>query len=107
MRRALAWDGILLQVHDDDGQNIRPTPEVVAAVAEHGTARRTETAVDGPWEIVIDGTTPADDPAGAAAIVAPFAAAGATWWIEADWEQSSVEGLRRRIAAGPPGVNRR
>ncbi|MGH2468231.1 MAG: LLM class flavin-dependent oxidoreductase, partial [Candidatus Limnocylindrales bacterium] len=62
---------------------------------------------DGPWEIVIDGTTPADDPAAAAAVVGPFAAAGATWWIEADWEHSSVAGLRRRIAAGPPDLSRR
>ncbi|MGH2466413.1 MAG: LLM class flavin-dependent oxidoreductase, partial [Candidatus Limnocylindrales bacterium] len=40
MRRALAWDGVLLQVHDAAGRNTRVTPEVVAAVAEHGRAHR-------------------------------------------------------------------
>jgi hypothetical protein len=30
-------------------------------------------------------------------VVEPFAAAGATWWIEADWESSAEDPLRRRI----------
>ena len=40
---------------------------------------------DGPFEIVVDGMTPAGDPAAAAATARLHAAAGATWWIEADW----------------------
>ena len=37
--------------------------------------------------------------------MSPFAAAGATWWIDADWDGSTVETVRGRIAAGPPAAN--
>jgi hypothetical protein len=46
--------------------------------------------------------TDAGDRAAAAATVAGYEAAGATWWIESDWESSSIEAIRRRIVAGPP-----
>ncbi|HEU4424622.1 MAG TPA: hypothetical protein VFR67_19015 [Pilimelia sp.] len=35
----------------------------------------------------------------------PWAAAGATWWIEADWSADAADVpsyARRRLAAGPP-----
>jgi hypothetical protein len=35
---------------------------------------------------------------------ASMADAGATWWIEADWQGASVDSLRRRIEAGPPRI---
>jgi len=57
---------------------------------------------DGPFEIVVDGVTPAEDRAAAAAIVRAHEDAGATWWIEADWSDASTDALRRRIEAGPP-----
>ena len=40
-----------------------------------------------------------------AAIVRPWADAGATWWLEADWsvpEERVADAARARIAAGPP-----
>jgi hypothetical protein len=56
-----------------------------------------------PWDVVAEGRTDADDPAAAAATVAEYETAGATWWIESDWESASVDAIRHRIAAGPPG----
>jgi hypothetical protein len=58
----------------------------------------------GPFDIVVEGTTPLDRDE-AAAVVRPLAEAGATWWTEADWNGATVESLRRRIAAGPPTVS--
>ena len=56
----------------------------------------------GPFEIIVEGVTRADDRA-AAAQVRPFAEAGGTWWIESPWEAPNrPEDLRRRITAGPP-----
>jgi hypothetical protein len=55
----------------------------------------------GPFDIVADGTTPADEPAAAAETARLHAEAGATWWIEADWSADATA-LRRRIEAGPP-----
>lgn len=53
------------------------------------------------YDVVIEGTTPGDDAEAARAKVAPWEQAGATWWIESDWE-SPWESVRRRIEAGPP-----
>jgi alkanesulfonate monooxygenase SsuD/methylene tetrahydromethanopterin reductase-like flavin-dependent oxidoreductase (luciferase family) len=103
MRRAIRWDGVVLQALDADGRASR-SPAVVAEVAawirgQPQLAPRAE-----PFEIVVDGTTPADDAARAAAEVDALADAGATWWIEADWADTSVAAMRRRIRAGPPAV---
>ena len=57
---------------------------------------------DRPWDVIVEGTTPADDPAAAAATVAAHAEAGATWSIESDWMSASVDSIRARIEAGPP-----
>jgi hypothetical protein len=59
---------------------------------------------DGRFDIVAQGATPAADPAQAWAAVQPYADAGATWWIDGDWEHPTVDSNRRRIRAGPPAA---
>ena len=93
--RALRWDGILPQTGSVDA---------VRALAAHVAIARPAEVRDRPFEIVIEGSTPVDDGSAAAALVEPYAEAGATWWIEANWEHPTVESVRRRIAAGPPRV---
>ncbi|HEY1330754.1 MAG TPA: LLM class flavin-dependent oxidoreductase, partial [Actinomycetota bacterium] len=58
-------------------------------------------------DVIAEGETPADDASAAAAMVAPWAEAGSTWWLETRWEEPhhSAERMgevRARIAAGPP-----
>jgi len=58
----------------------------------------------GPFDVALEGATegPAD-----AARVAGYAAAGATWWIEAlGWWRGDLDAARERIAAGPPTCRR-
>lgn len=55
------------------------------------------------WDVIAEGVTATDDPTAAQATVAANEAAGATWWIESDWEGGTVESIRRRIEAGPLG----
>ncbi|MCA1670090.1 MAG: LLM class flavin-dependent oxidoreductase, partial [Thermomicrobia bacterium] len=58
-----------------------------------------------PFDIVMEGRTPGDEPERAAAIVRPFAEAGATWWTEAMWEApNGPDELRARIRQGPPPI---
>jgi hypothetical protein len=73
-------------------------PEEIRAIA----AARERKPAGEPFDIVMEGTTPGDDPEAARAIVRPLAEAGATWWIESPWDLPSVAALRERIAAGPP-----
>ncbi|HTG40877.1 MAG TPA: LLM class flavin-dependent oxidoreductase [Methylomirabilota bacterium] len=101
MRRAVRWDGIYVQAQAADGKPASgpgPVQDVLAYV-------RRERPVDlgeQPFDVVVEGSTPADDPAAAAALAHAHADAGATWWIEADWTNESVNAMRARIAAGPP-----
>src|SRR2546430_9689810 len=41
-----------------------------------------------PFDIVVEGETPGDDYKKASEIVRPYAEAGATWWMEANWDSS-------------------
>jgi alkanesulfonate monooxygenase SsuD/methylene tetrahydromethanopterin reductase-like flavin-dependent oxidoreductase (luciferase family) len=92
MRRTLRFDGIVTQTDK---------PEDVRAIAEYVVRERPQKLGDPPFEIVTQGRTRPDDGDPASA-VRPFAEAGATWWIDADWEGATAESLRRRIHAGPP-----
>ncbi len=99
VRRTLRWDGIVAQVRSAASAEL--SPEHIRGIVE--LAARERSADQGPFDVIVQGLTGADerDPA---AIVSPWAEAGATWWIEADWEHASVDGLRRRIEAGPPRI---
>jgi hypothetical protein len=104
MQRILRCDGIVPQYQLADRDD--PVPEDVRALrswlAEHG-------APPG-LDVVCDGETPADDPAAAAAQVAPWADAGCTWWLETRWAMAGAlpertDQVRARLTAGPPAVS--
>jgi alkanesulfonate monooxygenase SsuD/methylene tetrahydromethanopterin reductase-like flavin-dependent oxidoreductase (luciferase family) len=109
MRRAAAWDGWLPNYAPAD-PTAAGTDFTTAMLAE-GIAWITEhRAANGltmdDYDIVSEGTTPADDPTAAAEIVKPWADAGATWWLDADWSSLDPDEVRaaseRRLRAGPP-----
>ena len=93
VRRTLAWDGVYAQIGG---------PDQLRELVEWAEREWPAAARDRPWDVVVEGRTPADDPTAAAATVAAHEAAGATWWIESDWEKGTVKAIRRRIEAGPP-----
>jgi alkanesulfonate monooxygenase SsuD/methylene tetrahydromethanopterin reductase-like flavin-dependent oxidoreductase (luciferase family) len=95
MRRVLRWDGIVTQTG---------AVEEVTAIVEYVERERPTDLRDQPFEIVVQGSTAADDPAHASETVRPYADVGATWWIDADWDAATVDSVRRRIQAGPPGM---
>ncbi len=106
MRRILRCDGILPNCMGEDG--IRdPTPEdivdLVAWLDANGGRRP-------GFDVVMEGETPADDPAAAADVVRPWAEAGCTWWLDARWEVDAGERRRavhERLEAGPPRLGPR
>jgi alkanesulfonate monooxygenase SsuD/methylene tetrahydromethanopterin reductase-like flavin-dependent oxidoreductase (luciferase family) len=91
MARAARWDGLVTQVSS--------APELAPITAFLDRARPSWRE-DG-FELVAQGST-SQDVAAAAETVRPWADAGATWWIDADWEAATVATQRRRIVAGPP-----
>jgi alkanesulfonate monooxygenase SsuD/methylene tetrahydromethanopterin reductase-like flavin-dependent oxidoreductase (luciferase family) len=103
MRRALRYDGLLPNVIDPQTGARGARVEEFAAMRDYVAANR---AAGGPYDIVAEGETPGDDLAAGGAIVRPWAAAGATWWLESRWqlprEAASMPAVRERIAQGPP-----
>jgi alkanesulfonate monooxygenase SsuD/methylene tetrahydromethanopterin reductase-like flavin-dependent oxidoreductase (luciferase family) len=100
LRRALRCQGILPEFMPD-GREREPADvrALRAWLAEHDAPAR--------MDVVIDGETPADDPAGAAAQVKAWAEAGATWWLETRWgmpdtQQERIGQVTERLATGPP-----
>jgi alkanesulfonate monooxygenase SsuD/methylene tetrahydromethanopterin reductase-like flavin-dependent oxidoreductase (luciferase family) len=101
LRRALRCDGIIPQYQLDDGRDPGPADarDVRGWLDQHGAAPG--------FDIVADGETPAEDRAAAAALVAPWADAGCTWWLETRWEMphdsaDRMSQIEQRLAAGPP-----
>jgi hypothetical protein len=103
MRRVVRWDGIYVQAQDAEGKPASG-PDPLRDVLAYVRRERPAELADSPFDVVVEGTTPADDPVSAASTTQAHADAGATWWIEADWTNTSVDAKRRRIAAGPPKV---
>jgi hypothetical protein len=103
MRRALKYDGLLPNVMGEDGK-VRmgpPTPAELRAMKAYIQEHREQTT---PFDIVMEGETPGDDPEKAAAIVRRWQDAGATWWIEAMWAAPELENVLARIQQGPPRI---
>jgi alkanesulfonate monooxygenase SsuD/methylene tetrahydromethanopterin reductase-like flavin-dependent oxidoreductase (luciferase family) len=100
MHRAARWDGIVVQAAGPDGAP--GGPEVLGEVVNWVMGTRAREGRTGAFDVVVDGTTPVDDPAAAGAIAGAHEAAGATWWIESDWTDMRTDVLRRRIEVGPP-----
>jgi alkanesulfonate monooxygenase SsuD/methylene tetrahydromethanopterin reductase-like flavin-dependent oxidoreductase (luciferase family) len=97
MARAARWDGLVAQVLAGE-----LTPEGLRDAVAWVRGRRTADGLPGPYDVIAQGSTRADDPASWWPTVAPWIEAGATWWIEADWETWDVDAIARRIEAGPP-----
>jgi alkanesulfonate monooxygenase SsuD/methylene tetrahydromethanopterin reductase-like flavin-dependent oxidoreductase (luciferase family) len=100
MRRALRWDGLLPAKMDAEGKFVEFTPDDLHAARAYITDHRESGA---PFDVVVEGLTPGDDPAAAAARVRPWIEAGATWWIEAMWDAMDDQpAVLARIRQGPP-----
>ena len=105
---AARWDGVCPVKW---GGSITPEEwrELLAYIHKHRTAAT-------PFDAVHSGATPGDDLAQAAELVAPYAEAGVTWWMEPvdpwrfgwsfeePWNPKANDQIRERILQGPPQI---
>lgn len=101
-RRAARWDGVFpLSLNVNWDQSI--PPEEVQATLAYTQAQR---GSDAPFDVLVAGETPGDDPIKASAIVRPYVAVGMTWWIEnVTPQRGPLEAMRQRIRQGPPKLD--
>jgi alkanesulfonate monooxygenase SsuD/methylene tetrahydromethanopterin reductase-like flavin-dependent oxidoreductase (luciferase family) len=102
LRRAARWDGVFsIKARTDNSGALTPDEgrELIGDISSYRES-------DAPFDVVIYGVTPADDPARAAALVAPYAEAGLTWWQESLSDfRGPLEVTRARIRRGPPRIS--
>jgi alkanesulfonate monooxygenase SsuD/methylene tetrahydromethanopterin reductase-like flavin-dependent oxidoreductase (luciferase family) len=98
MRRVLRCDGVLPYVKPRGQASRATTPEDVRAIGAWVAERRTAAL---PFDIVIEGTTPADAAGSSADVAKAWYEAGATWWIESIWDRP-IEARMARLRQGPP-----
>ena len=112
MRRVARYDGWIPNyvppstAMDPLVQQRTYTPEIAAeAIAWIRDERERSGLGDRPFDVTQEGTTSGTDAEADAAVVRPWAEAGVTWWLEADWNvpaERVVEYSRERVKAGPP-----
>jgi len=101
MYRAIRYDGLLPAIIKESGQvsmdPIRPSQlvEIKSFINENRES-------DIPIDIIVEGRTSEKEPVEAAQIVNSYREAGATWWIEALWDEPDLENVFSRIKMGPP-----
>jgi hypothetical protein len=105
MRRAARWDGAAPLFMTAKHGVVPPVEEVRELISYVRELR--EDGGERPFEIVLGGVTPGD-PAEAAAVIEPLAAAGATWWDERQLQVGPdlqrLEAVLRRVGHGPPAL---
>jgi alkanesulfonate monooxygenase SsuD/methylene tetrahydromethanopterin reductase-like flavin-dependent oxidoreductase (luciferase family) len=109
LARMARWDGmfpLFWGVNDPAEQQAHLRSMVEKVIGLRAVAA--PDAVGQPFDVVVSGESPGDEPSTAQGLVAAYAAAGATWWLESlNPERSSgdvwsFEQLRARVLAGPP-----
>lgn len=104
MARAARWDGLLpYKPSDGSAYGAELTPDDIREMRAFIDAQRQATT---PYDIVMEGATPGDDPAQGAETIRSFVAAGLTWWLESMWTAAADSpDVLMRIRQGPPRVS--
>jgi probable F420-dependent oxidoreductase len=95
-RRASRWDGVF-----PGGLHGNLTLDEIREMVGFIQSQRPSGA---PIDVMVGGDVPFDNPARARDILAEYAAAGVTWWIEGigEW-RGDVDAMAAFIRGGPPG----
>jgi alkanesulfonate monooxygenase SsuD/methylene tetrahydromethanopterin reductase-like flavin-dependent oxidoreductase (luciferase family) len=98
--RAARWDGVFPATPVGTPHTDMMSPEALRQVVAFTLGVRRESA--GAFDVVMEGNT-ADGGRRGADMVAPYAEAGLTWWIEKlGWFRGPIHDMRARVRAGPP-----
>jgi alkanesulfonate monooxygenase SsuD/methylene tetrahydromethanopterin reductase-like flavin-dependent oxidoreductase (luciferase family) len=99
LERAARWDGWVVQrLRAEDPLS----PDELRGALAEVLGLRAEAGAEGPFEVVLSGRLP-DDPGAARELLAGYAEAGATWWVDAEWSPDVEHAWHlERVRRGPP-----
>jgi hypothetical protein len=97
---ALRYEGLIPSVNVDGGW-VQPSPASLRLVVDDVVPLAAS-----PFDIVVEGNSSRNGDK-AARVIAPYAEAGATWWLDGVWSflfdrEHRLRRMRERIEAGPP-----
>lgn len=94
-RRAARWDGAF-PLKTGGAMKRKDLEDIRAFVQQHRTLTT-------PFDMVMMGYTPGQNPDQARKKIAPYQAGGLTWWLESLFRsRDSISAMRQRIRQGPP-----
>lgn len=96
--RTLKYDGLIAAIKPKGGGHDQVAAEDLRAVKAYVNENRKRNT---PFDIILEGKTPGDEPQKARAQLQPLAEAGATWWIESIWDEPDLGRLMKRLKQGP------
>jgi len=100
MQRVLRYDGLLpAKMPAKKRKFLNVTTRDIRQMKAYIDANRTTTT---PFDIIVEGKTPGNDPHKDAIAVLPWIEAGATWWLEGMWDDNQADHVLARIRQGPP-----
>jgi alkanesulfonate monooxygenase SsuD/methylene tetrahydromethanopterin reductase-like flavin-dependent oxidoreductase (luciferase family) len=99
MQRALKYDGLIPTIKNKQGNFEKVTPEHIREMRVYIKKNRKQNS---PFDIIMEGETPGNDPYIAESIIKPYVDAGATWWIESNWTEPDLSQIKARVKEGPP-----
>jgi len=101
MQRALKYDGLIPTLKNKQGKFEKVAPEHIREMRDYIKKNR---QANSPFDIIVEGETPGNDPHSAESIIKPYADAGATWWIESNWTTPDLSKIKARVKEGPPSL---
>ncbi len=116
MRRTIRWDGVIPFKMSPDGKSMAEDGNAFASGMKAEDVRdlcgfvNQERQAKTPFDVVLEGDLP-ESRAEAAERIAPYAEAGATWWLDSMvWKTyykrpGELEPLMEIIRRGPPQIN--
>ncbi len=117
--RAFTYEGRHYHLHemraDVDWRTHAPVQKPRLPVWVVGGSKQSQLRRAARWDGAVIGGSPAElrerkaaiEALRAAAIVRPYAEAGATWWLESMWESGVTRDydMRTRVRSGPPRIS--
>ena len=107
LERAARWDGLLPVIVDGgEGRSPGGPDELASLVADVTGLRAAAGRAGDPYDVIIEADSTGEFAQLEPNEPGPWAAAGATWWVESWWSlepgPAGLAEVRRRVAAGPP-----